>query len=467
MPDVTLRGMLTLEGLREKIETGEVETVITGFPDLYGRLMGKRVTGEFFLDQIAESGMHACDYLYTTDMEMEPMPGYQYANWELGYGDFHCVPDLTTLRLATWLDKTALVFCDSYDTKTHELIPVAPRTLLRKQIDAAAAMGYKALGASELEYYIFSETYQSSREKNYLDLKTFGSYLEDYHILQGTREEPLNAAARKHLSASGVPVEFSKGEWGPGQHELNIRYAEVLDMADRQTIFKQCFKDLADQLGIAVTFMAKYDQKLAGSSCHIHMSLWDPTLSRSVFDGDTPLGSDVHLPTASDEFRWFLGGWIAYSGEVMPFLAPTINSYKRYQAGSWAPTALAWSHDNRTAGFRVIGSGSSLRIEIRIPGADVNPYLAYAALLAAGLEGIRKQIAPPAIFNGDVYSATNLPQVPRTLRDAIEAMEKSDFARRVFGDFVIDHYLHFFKTEQILFDNAVTCWERARYFEQI
>ena len=332
MPDVTLRGMLSLEGLREKIETGEVETVITGFPDLYGRLMGKRVTGEFFLDRIAESGMHACDYLFTTDMEMEPIPGYQFANWELGYGDFHCVPDLATLRMATWLDKTALIFCDSYDTKTHDLIPVAPRTLLRQQIEAAAAMGYKAVGASELEYYIFSETYQSSREKNYLDLKPFGHYLEDYHILQGTREEPLNAAARKHLAASGIPVEFSKGEWGPGQHELNIRYAEVLDMADRQTIYKQCFKDLADQLGVAVSFMAKYDQKLAGSSCHIHMSLWDSTLSRSVFDGDTPIGSDAHLPTASDEFRWFLGGWIAYCGELMPFLAPTINSYKRYQA---------------------------------------------------------------------------------------------------------------------------------------
>lgn len=467
MPHDTPKGLLSLDDLREKIDAGEVETVVTVFPDLYGRLMGKRVTGPFFLEQTARSGMHACDYLFAADMEMEPIPGYAYANWDLGYGDFHNVPDLASLRMATWLDKSALVICDSYDERTHILTPIAPRSMLRRQVEAAAALGYKAIGASELEYYIFSESYQSSHDKSYVDLQTFGRYIEDYHILQGTREEPLNAAARKHLSASGVPVEFSKGEWGPGQHELNIRYAEVLEMADRHTIYKQCFKELADQLGIAVTFMAKYDQKLAGSSCHIHMSLWDLDQNQAIFAGDNPLSAAPHHPTTSDEFRWFLGGWIRYSGELMAFLAPTINSYKRYQTGSWAPTALAWSYDNRTAGFRVIGHGQSLRIETRVPGADVNPYLAYAALLAAGLEGIRNQIEPPEIFTGDVYSAAGLPQVPRTLRDAIVTLEQSEFARRAFGDFVIDHYLHFFKTEQALYDNAVTSWERARYFEQI
>lgn len=462
-----IRGMLSLDELRTKIASGEIETVVTVFPDLYGRLMGKRITGDYFLDRAAADGMHACDYLFTVDMEMEPIPGYKYANWALGYGDFHCVPDLDTLRMATWLDKSALVICDSYDEKTHALTPVAPRTLLRQQVEAANKMGYRALSSSELEYYIFSETYQTSRDKNYADLRPFGDYLEDYHILQGSREEPLNGAARKHLSDSGVPVEFSKGEWGPGQHELNIRYAEILTMADRHTIYKQCFKDLADQLGIAVTFMAKFDQKLAGSSCHIHMSLWDEGQTANLFEGDKPIGPEAHLPCASDEFRWFLGGWIAHAGELMPFLAPTVNSYKRYQAGSWAPTALAWSYDNRTAGFRVVGHGKSLRIETRIPGADVNPYLAYAALLAAGLDGIRNKIAPPDIFKGDVYSASNLPQVPRTLRDSIAAFEKSDFARQTFGEDVFEHYLHFFKTEQTLFDNAVTNWERARYFEQI
>jgi glutamine synthetase len=328
-------------------------------------------------------------------------------------------------------------------------------------------MGFRAIGASELEYYIFDQSYRDSRHKNYTDLSHLSAYLEDYHILQGTREEPLNAAARKHLTASGVPVEFSKGEWGPGQHELNIRYAELLDMADRHEIYKQCFKDLADQLGWSVTFMAKFDEKLAGSSCHIHMSLWDEDLARNIFEGDQTIGDAHHLPTVSSEFRWFLGGWLTHAAELMPFFAPTVNSYKRYQLGSWAPTGLAWSYDNRTAGFRVVGREKSLRIETRIPGADVNPYLAYAALLAAGLDGIRNQIEPPSIFVGDVYAAKELPQVPRTLRDAIDRLATSDFARESFGDDVIDHYLHFYRTEQSLFDNAVTDWERRRYFEQI
>jgi glutamine synthetase len=459
--------MLTLDDLKQKVAAGEIETIVTVFPDLYGRLMGKRITGDYFLESVARNGMHACNYLFTIDMDMEPMPGYEYAGWSLGYGDFHCVADLSTLRMATWLDKSAFVFCDCYEERTHELTPVAPRTILRRQVEVAQQMGFRAMGSSELEYYIFAETYGSSREKNYSNLRHFGTYLEDYHILQGSREEPLNAAARKHLSASGVPVEFSKGEWGPGQHELNIRYAELLEMADRHSIYKQCFKDLADQLGIAVTFMAKFDAKLAGSSCHIHMSLWDDRLQENLFHGDQPMGDDPHLPTCSDAFRWFLGGWIAHASEIMVFLAPTVNSYKRFQSLSWAPTSLAWSHDNRTAGFRIVGSGKGLRIETRIPGADVNPYLSYAALLAAGLDGIQNQIEPPPIFTGDIYSMAHVPHVPRTLRDAIDAFERSSFVRRAFGDFVVDHYLQFYKTEQMLYDNAVTSWERARYFEQI
>ncbi len=460
-------GMLSIDELRAKVEAGDIETIVTVFPDLYGRLMGKRITAEFFLESVAQAGMHACNYLFTVDMEMEPVPGYQYANWEQGYGDFHCVPDLDTLRVATWLDKSALVFCDTYEEHAHELTAVAPRTMLIKQLQAAQKMGYRALGSSELEYYIFKDSYDDSRAKNYVNLTPIGAYIEDYHILQGRREEPLNAAARKHLSASGVPVEFSKGEWGPGQHELNVRYAELLEMADRHTIYKQCFKDLADELGLAVTFMAKFDQKLAGSSCHIHMSLWDSEGQASIFDGDQALGDLPNLPTSSPEFRWFLGGWLTYAPELMPFFAPTVNSYKRYQAGSWAPTGLAWSYDNRTAGFRVVGKGKSLRIETRVPGADVNPYLAYAALLASGLQGIREKIEPPPHFSGDVYTATDLPQVPRTLPEAIAKLEASEFARQTFGDAVIEHYLHFFKTEQALFEQAVTDWERRRYFEQI
>jgi glutamine synthetase len=463
MSNQTVKGMLTLDELRQKVESGEVETVVAVFSDLYGRFFGKRITGEFFLEHTAESGMHACDYLLTVDMPMEPVPGYSYASWERGYGDFHCVADMRTLRMATWLDKSALVVCDIYDEKAHALVSVAPRSILKKQAEEASKMGYRAFGASELEYFIFDETYKSAREKQFAGLNHFGAYIEDYHILQGTREEVLNAAARKHLANSGIPVEFSKGEWGPGQHELNIRYADALTMADRHSIYKQCFKDLAHGLGLSVSFMAKVDDQYAGSSSHIHLSLWDAKGEENIFAGDRRLGP----VEGSDVFRWFLGGWIAHTRELMPFYAPTINSYKRYQSGSWAPTSLAWSYDNRTAGFRVVGHGKGLRIESRIPGADVNPYLAYAAALASGLDGIRNKIEPPPIFEGDVYTAKDLPQVARTLRDAIAAMERSAFAREAFGEEVVEHYLHFYKTEQAAFDKAVTTWERARYFEQI
>ena len=456
-------GMLTISLLEEKINDGSIETVIAAFPDLYGRLFGKRITGEFFLDQVARHGMHACNYLLTVDMEMNPVAGYDYANWNTGYGDFHCIPDIETLRCAAWLDRTAIVLCDIHDEGTGVPTGISPRTILKKQVDAALRMGFNAQGASELEYYIFKESYENARAQGYGNLRHMGGYVEDYHILQGTREEPLNAAVRRYLMRSGVPVEFSKGEWGPGQHELNIRYCDVLSMADRQTIYKQCFKDVATGLGLAVTFMAKFDERLAGSSCHIHLSLWDRDGKKNCFAGDTP-GSPV---PGSDIFRWFLGGWIAHAHEMMPFYAPTINSYKRYQAGSWAPTALAWSCDNRTAGFRIVGRGDSLRIESRIPGADINPYLAFAAALASGLDGIRNRTEPPDMFQGDLYRAESLPRVPATLRDAIAELEGSSFARIAFGDEVIAHYLHFYKTEQNSYNQAVTDWERKRYFEQI
>ena len=463
MTSEPVRGMLTLDELREKVESGEVETVVAMFTDLYGRPMGKRVVAEFFLEHTAEKGMHACDYLLTVDMPMEPIPGYKYANWEKGYGDFHCVVDLSTLRMADWLDRTAIVICDVANEKTHEPVTVAPRSILNRQVQAARDAGYLVQASSELEYFIYEETYKSARDKNYMNLEHFGAYIEDYHILQGTREEVLNAVVRKALANSGIPVEFTKGEWGPGQHELNIRYAEIQTMADRHTLYKQCFKDVAHQLGMAVTFMAKPDHRYAGSSGHLHLSLWDAEGKRNLFVGDTPLGP----VTGSNEFRWFLGGWIAHAREMMAFYAPTINSYKRYQSGSWAPTSLAWSYDNRTAGFRVVGHGSAQRIESRIPGADINPYLAYAAALASGLDGIRNQIEPPAIFEGDVYSAAHLPKVPMNLRESIRELERSAFAREALGEDVVEHYLHFFKTEQASFDKAVTNWERERYFEQI
>src|SRR5260221_828592 len=320
-----VRGMLTLPELQAKVEVGEIETIVTVFSDLYGRLFGKRITPEFFLEHTAKLGMNACNYLMTVDMEMDPVPGYKYASWELGYGDFHCMPDLETLRVASWLDKSALVICDVGDESTHELVSIAPRSILKKQIAAATEMGYMAQGASELEYFIFDETYASARSKHYADLKTFGAYIEDYHIMQGTREEALNAAARKHLAASGIPVEFSKGEWGPGQHELNVRYADLLAMADRHSLFKQALKEIAEPLGLSVTFMAKFDENHAGSSSHLHVSLWDVEGKRNIFAGAHG-GKTLGPVVGSDEFRWFLGGWISHAKELMPFYAPTINS---------------------------------------------------------------------------------------------------------------------------------------------
>lgn len=455
--------MLTLDELKAMVKNGEIETVITAFPDLYGRFMGKRITSEFFLSETANHGMHACDYLFTVDMDMEPIKDYKFANWELGYGDVHAVADMSTLRKAAWMEKSAFILCDVLDNSTHEPVTIAPRTLLNRQITEARKMGFTAMGASELEYYIFKDSFSEVRSKGHQNLEHFGAYIEDYHILQGGREEKLNAAARKHLSASGVPVEFSKGEWGPGQHELNIRYSDLKTMADRHTIYKHCFKDIADSLEISVSFMAKLDENLAGSSCHMHVSLWDEKSKSNLFAGN----KIIDQISASNEFRWFLGGWILHTVELMPFYAPTVNSYKRYQSGSWAPTALAWSYDNRTAGFRIVGKDQSLRIESRIAGADVNPYLAYAAIIASGLDGVRNKIDPPEMFVGDVYSASKLPQVPKSLSEAVSLFEKSSFAKKTFGRDVVEHYTHFYKTECAAYDKAVTDWERKRYFEQI
>ena len=448
-----MRGMLKLEQLRELVGKGDIETVVAGFTDHYGRLMGKRFDAEMFVEDIVKNGGHACDYLLTVDMEMDPVPGYKFANWQLGYGDFHLVPDLATLRIASWLEKSALVLCDVKSEKTHDYVAVAPRTILRRQIDLASEKGFQAFAATELEHYLFRTGYRDAARQGYRELEAAGWYLEDYHILQGTRTEGFHAAARRHLKHSGVPVETSKGEWGAGQHELNIRYAEALEMADRHTVFKQCLKEVADAAGMSVTFMAKFAADQAGSSCHIHFSLWRD--GKNAFDGH------------SDAFRWFLGGWLAHVPDVMVFYAPTVNSYKRYVDASWAPTRLAWSNDNRTAGFRVVGAGAGTRIECRIPGADCNPYLALAAALASGLEGVKNRIEPPEAFVGDIYAAKDLPRVPYTLADAVKAFTASAFAKRAFGEEVVEHYGHFFATEAAAYDRAVTDWERARYFERI
>src|SRR5260221_3993332 len=395
-------GLLTLDELDNLIKQDEVETVVVGFTDHYGRLLGKRYDAELFVEEIARQGAHACDYLLTVDMEMDPVPGYKFANWELGYGDFHLVPDMSTLRRASWLEKSALVICDVKDEKSHELVSVAPRSILRRQGEAARKFNFQTVAATEREHYLFRTSYRDAAQKGYRDLEAAGWYLEDYHILQGTRTESFHAAARRHLKQSGVPVETSKGEWGNGQHELHQPYAEALDMGDRHVIFKQCLKEVAEAAGMSLTFMAKPDASQAGSSCHIHFSLWRD--GKNAFPGAQQLGRAKGL----DVFPWFLGGLVAHVPDLLPVYAPSINSYKRYVDASWAPTRLAWSSDNRTAGFRVVGEGQNLRIECRIAGADANPYLALAPSLASGLDGIANKIEPPACFVGAVSAAPNL-----------------------------------------------------------
>ncbi len=455
-------GMLTLEELREAIDQGEIETVLAVFPDMYGRLMGKRITSHFFLDHVVEGGYHACDYLLAADIEMDPVPGYAYASWEKGYGDFHCVPDLSTLRWASWLPNTALVLCDVESESGERPVEVAPRRMLQRQLQRAREAGFTVMAGSEIEFYVFDDSYAAAKNKNYHNLQPMGYYVEDYHIFQGTKEDPLVGAIVRALDGSGVPVEFSKGEWGPGQQEINLEYSEVLIQADRNVVYKHAAKEIAFEQDRAVTFMSKWDETLAGSSMHVHISLWDGN-GNPAFPGDNQMGP-VH---ASDTFGWFLGGWMKHTPALTALYAPYVTSYKRYQAGSFAPTGIAWSFDNRTAGFRVVGHGPSLRIECRIPGADANPYLVYAAALAAGLDGVENRIEPPPIFEGDIYQSDDLPHVPMSLVEATAEYERSQFVRAALGHDVFNHYLHFIKTEQRKFDEVVTCWERARFFERV
>ena len=449
---------MTPDDLRSLVNAGEVDTVLAAFTDGYGRLLGKRIDADFFVDHTIGHGTHACDYLLTVDMEMEPVSGYEYASWELGYGDFHLVADVATLARAGWTDSSAIVLCDVVDVETHAPVAVAPRSMLATQVERAAALGFTVKAASELEFFLFDDSYRDAHRKGYADLEPAGWYIEDYHLLQGARVEGYVGAARRALTATGIPVESSKGEWGRGQHELNIRYADVSTMADRHSLMKHAMKELAESQDLSVTFMAKPSSGEAGSSSHLHLSLWDADAEANVFD----VGGE-----RSDVFRWFLGGWMAGTADFMAFYAPTINSYKRYVDGSWAPTRIAWSQDNRTAGFRVVGEGPSLRIECRIPGADCNPYLAYTAALASGLRGVEEQIEPPPAFEGDVYAAADLPRVPRTLEHATERFAASTLVRDTLGTAVTDHFVKFFEVEVAAFHASVTDWERRRYFERI
>lgn len=459
-----LPGALDLEELAEEVEAGRIDTVVTALPDLYGRLVGKRITGRFFLDEVARHGMHVCDYLLACDMEMDPTPGYAFTSWEKGYGDLRAVPDPATLRALSWHDRTALVLCDAV-TEAGELVEVAPRSVLRRQLARARALGLEPRMGSELEFFLLRDSYADARAKAYQGLVPAQGYIEDYHLLAGSFAEPVIGEIRRHMDASAIPVEFSKGEWGPGQHEINLRFAPALEMADRHVVYKQGAKEIAARAGQGLTFMAKWREDLAGSSLHVHSSLWTPAGEPAFAAPGVPLaGTPVEAP---DVFRHWLAGLLAHCRELCFLFAPTVNAYKRFLPGTFAPTGLAWSFDNRTAGLRVVGRGESLRVECRIPGADANPYLAYAGIVAAGLDGIERKLEPGPGFEGDVYRAEGIPRVPGTLGEALDALAGSAFARRAFGDAVVDHWLHFGRTEEAAFATAVTDWERARYLERV
>lgn len=454
-------GKISLDELRRKVADGSIDTVVTAICDMQGRLMGKRVRGDFFVDHCADHGTHFCVYLLGTDMEMNTPGGYRMMNWESGYGDWLARPDWNTLRLIPWLEGTAMLLADAVDEATDTLVPIAPRSILRHQIAKAKSMGFSCKMASELEFYLLQDSYENAHAKGFQNLERFGWYNEDYHLLQGTKAEPLYRQLRNDLSAAGVPVEFSKGEAAPGQHEINIQYDEALESADRHALFKHGAKEIAHQNGKALTFMAKPDEGWTGSSGHIHISLWDTEGQVPRFHD--PLGSPYGMSTT---MRYFLGGLMTAARDLSLLVAPNINSYKRYATASWAPVHIVWGRDNRTCGFRVVGSGGSLRIENRFPGGDANPYLAYAAVIAAGLHGIEQQIEPSEEFKGNGYTAKGLPRVPRSLYEAIEAFDESPLSRLLLGTDVAEHYLNMARVEQASFDAAVTTWERARYLER-
>ena len=451
-------GRLDRKTLESLVRKGEIDTVLTVFPDGYSRLLGKRLTARHFLEHALDDGVHACIYLFTVDMEMEPLPGFTLTSWERGYGDMKMVPDMGTLRLIPWLPKTALVFCDVF-TEEGKPIEEAPRWVLRRQLDRAVAAGYRVKTASELELYLFRESFDEARAKRYHGLTPVSNYLEDYHILQTSKEEPLVRAIRNGMEAARVPVEFSKGEWGRGQEEINLRYADALEMADRHVLYKHGVKEIAWQQGCSVTFMAKYDMGAAGSSFHLHSSVWDKAGRRNVFAAKDRAGTPI--------FQQWLAGQMAMARDFAYFYAPTVNAYKRYQAGSFAPTRIAWGWDNRTCGFRICGEGGGFRVENRIPGADANPYLAFAATIAAGLHGVHKGLRPPPMYEGNAYEDAALPQVPKTLRDALAALEASEIARATLGPRVVEHYLQHGRLEQQAYDQSVTDWELIRHFERI
>jgi glutamine synthetase len=465
---------MTLKELITQVRSGAIDTVLVALPDPFGRLVGKRFRADYFLDSVAKRGTHICNYLLTVNMEMDPLDGFKVANWDAGFGDFEMRPDLTTIRVLPWQPGAAMVLCD-FHKHDGALVAEAPRSVLRRQLERVSQLGMTCYCASELEFYLFNQTYHAAFANGYRELQPSSDYRIDYQLMQPTRDEPLMRALRNQLTAARIPIESSKGEWSRGQHEINFAYAEPLPMADMHVLFKQGVKEIADQHGRSVTFMAKYAPTEAGNSCHIHMSLWKAGRnafwsergSRSSKTGSKKARHSTLDAQPSPLFRQFLGGLMKYSPELCLFYGPTINSYKRYQPGSWAPTRMAWATDNRTTGFRVVGQGNGFRPENRMPGADANPYLAFAAMLAAGLAGVEEGLDCGDEYVGNAYIDPKLARLPSSLRDAADLFEGSQLAAGAFGAEVVEFYVHHARLEQEAFGNAVTDWEKQRYFERI
>ncbi|MDQ3402569.1 MAG: glutamine synthetase family protein [Actinomycetota bacterium] len=448
------KGPISVTRLRELVDLGAVDTVLVAMTDMQGRLQGKRCSARYFLAEVVPHGTEACDYLLATDVEMNTVGGYPGSSWDTGYGDFVLRPDFDTLRLLPWHEGAALVLADIERVEGGP-VDVSPRQVLRRQLDRLARLGLVAHIGTELEFIVFDDTYEQAASGGYRGLTPANQYNVDYSLLGTGRVEPLLRAIRNNMAGAGLYVESAKGECNLGQHEIAFRYAEALTTCDNHVIYKTGAKEIAAQHGKSLTFMAKFDQR-EGNSCHIHISLRAP-------DGEPVLADGTGM---SALMRHFVAGQLACLRELTAFYAPNINSYKRFAAGSFAPTAVAWGVDNRTCALRVVGHGESLRVENRVPGGDVNPYLAVSALVAAGLHGIERELELEPEFTGNAYTADK-PRVPSTLRDAADLLAGSAVARDAFGDEVVAHYLNAARVELAAYDAAVTDWERVRGFERL
>ncbi|MFF3887717.1 glutamine synthetase family protein [Streptomyces sp. NPDC001914] len=449
---------LSVDELRVLVEAGDIDTVVLAFPDMQGRLQGKRFAAAFFLDEVLEHGTEGCNYLLAVDTDMNTVDGYAMSSWDRGYGDFAMHPDLTTLRRVPWNAGTALLIADlAWNDGTP--VVAAPRQILRRQLDRLAELGYTAQVGTELEFIVFKDTYEQAWDSGYRGLTPANQYNIDYSVLGTGRIEPLLRRIRNEMQAAGLTVESAKGECNPGQHEIAFRYDEALVTCDQHAIYKTGAKEIASQEGVSLTFMAKYNER-EGNSCHIHLSLADA-------DGTNAMaGSERDPGGMSEVMRHFLAGQLAALRDFSLLYAPNINSYKRFQPGSFAPTAVAWGYDNRTCALRVVGHGRSTRFENRLPGGDVNPHLAVAGLVAAGLYGVERKLELPEACSGNAYTAAYA-HVPTTLREAAELWENSPIARAAFGDEVVEHYRNMARVELEAFDAAVTDWELRRSFERM